>query len=362
MVLGLLGCGVSGVEETPAPDSEEQAEEVQAPSWTGVGVMTLSVALPDGEETLAEVWYPAVETEGREPETYGLGLSLQAVREAEIAAGIFPVVAFSHGLGGFRLQSASLMETIAEAGFVVVAPDHRGSTWVDLDRAGVVASAVRRPAEIRRSVETVESPDGPFGESVNPAAPYGVVGHSFGSVTAMMMGGASADLEGFGRFCEEAPQSFGCDFLGQAKELDLSGQRWREERVASAVLLAPGLHYVFTESSLQGVPEVLVIAAEEDEVLPYEEEALALWLTLPSGTPLLSHREADHLTPFTEICEIPIGLAQCAGDAPVAQKAQTSRVVASWLTTVLKPDARNTGRWRNEVKKSEREGSYFMWR
>ena len=50
-------------------------------------------------------------------------VSLPAYRDLPAAAGSFPVVLFSHDLGGFPLQDASLESSIAAWGFVVIAPD-----------------------------------------------------------------------------------------------------------------------------------------------------------------------------------------------------------------------------------------------
>ena len=49
---------------------------------------------------------------------------LPAYRDLPPATGSFPVVLFSHALGGFPLQDGRLESAIAAWGFVVIAPDH----------------------------------------------------------------------------------------------------------------------------------------------------------------------------------------------------------------------------------------------
>lgn len=102
-----------------------------------VGVVTL--ALDKGPEV--EVWYPAVAGTTGEvtydtrdftpPAIRALltgdvpaGYTFDGARDADVAEGAFPVVLFSHGLAGFRLQSSYLTSHLASWGMIVVAPDH----------------------------------------------------------------------------------------------------------------------------------------------------------------------------------------------------------------------------------------------
>jgi dienelactone hydrolase len=113
-----------------------------------VGVLTIDV--PEGKGTPAtkvEVWYPAMAQDGSNKSTAttydlkewlpeklrkslgtkpGAVFSTEASRNAVVLKGApYPVVLFSHGLGGFRVQSAFLTTHLASWGFVVAAPDHK---------------------------------------------------------------------------------------------------------------------------------------------------------------------------------------------------------------------------------------------
>lgn len=102
-----------------------------------VGVTTLALAAGNK----VEVWYPAIEgTTGAEfydvrdfvPPAIEALLTADvparydytAGRDAVVADGQFPVVLFSHGYSGMRLQSTFLTAHLASWGMVVVAPDH----------------------------------------------------------------------------------------------------------------------------------------------------------------------------------------------------------------------------------------------
>jgi predicted dienelactone hydrolase len=93
-----------------------------------------------------EIWYPA--EPGGEPEAVDFAIGMpdsvtellgpvvfpeiptRAVRDAPLRPTEvpYPVVVFSHGLGGTRQQSPDLTTHLASRGYVVVAPDHVGRT------------------------------------------------------------------------------------------------------------------------------------------------------------------------------------------------------------------------------------------
>ena len=111
------------------------------PGPFAVGVTTLS--LP-GDHAPVEVWYPAspASVTGKPKATYDVQALLPAAlkklfppgfqggvyrtdayRGVAVAAGRFPLVAFTHGYSGFRNQSTFLTTHLASWGFVVAAPE-----------------------------------------------------------------------------------------------------------------------------------------------------------------------------------------------------------------------------------------------
>ncbi|MFM7253744.1 MAG: chlorophyllase/cutinase-like alpha/beta fold protein, partial [Ilumatobacteraceae bacterium] len=126
---------------TPAPPTTVDPTEL-ATAYADfgpypVGVTTLQLA----KGPKVEVWYPAVEGTGG-TETYDVReftpeviralltgdasatYSYPAGRDAEVAEGTYPVVLFSHGFTGIRVQSAFLTSHLASWGMIVAAPDH----------------------------------------------------------------------------------------------------------------------------------------------------------------------------------------------------------------------------------------------
>ncbi|MCB9620717.1 MAG: dienelactone hydrolase family protein [Sandaracinus sp.] len=109
-----------------------------------VGPYASGVTTLDVDGVLVEVWYPASleSTAGLARDVYDMRDTLpadtratipadapttyvmDAYRDVPVASGSFPVVYFSHGLGGFRLQSTAITTHLARWGYVVVAPEH----------------------------------------------------------------------------------------------------------------------------------------------------------------------------------------------------------------------------------------------
>jgi len=170
-----------------------------------VGVTTLQLAA--GNQV--EVWYPAVEgSTGSEtydvrdfvPETIRALLTgdapatytYDAARDADVAEGAFPVVLFSHGYSGMRLQSTFLTAHLASHGMIVVSPDHwnRDLYHVLSAPVGDRSSSI---TELLQSLELItaagDNTSSPFGGHVD-ADRVVAVGHSAGGGTVV---GAAAD-------------------------------------------------------------------------------------------------------------------------------------------------------------------------
>ena len=122
---------------TTTLDPAAAALALSEPGPYPVGVTTMSLA--KGPEV--EVWYPAVVGStgtvtydirdfvppaitalltADVPATY----TFDGERDAALSDGAFPVVLFSHGFTGMRLQSSFLTAHLASWGMIVVSPDH----------------------------------------------------------------------------------------------------------------------------------------------------------------------------------------------------------------------------------------------
>lgn len=145
-----------------------------------MGVRTIEERDADRDTTFpCEIWYPAA---GADPSA--------ELRDAEPAAGAFPLVLFSHHSGGNRRSATYLTTHLASHGYVVAALDHSEVVAPGLARqvgetaeqraARAHASIANRVPDIRFLLDRVLSSQA----NLDPAQ-IGIVGHSFGGWTAL---------------------------------------------------------------------------------------------------------------------------------------------------------------------------------
>jgi dienelactone hydrolase len=197
---GLCACG--GSEDT-LPDDLVGCAGYEEPGPYAVGMRTLEL---DGEPV--EVWYPAepAAAEGLERESYDMREWLPSDAAAkipdedtpifemaayrDIAAAQdrkFPIVLFSHGMGGYRMQSSFLMTHLASWGFVVAAPEHPERGLALLLETGAPAGD-NGPDALRGTLALLESEnqrsDG-FLEGRLNLSKVAVTGHSMGGAAVL---------------------------------------------------------------------------------------------------------------------------------------------------------------------------------
>ncbi|MCP4644060.1 MAG: hypothetical protein GY851_26695, partial [bacterium] len=120
-----------------------------------------------------------------------------AVRDARGRDGKFPLVVFSHGNGGLRMQNAFWAEHLASHGYIVAAPDHTGNCAVtfingklipfaDSDEGRTLAAKFR-PQDVSFVIDTMthmhKGGDSRFTGRID-LDHIAVSGHSFGGYTS----------------------------------------------------------------------------------------------------------------------------------------------------------------------------------
>ncbi|MFC3501130.1 alpha/beta hydrolase family protein [Micromonospora krabiensis] len=191
LTAGLVGCSAPAPPAEPrnAPEPTTSATPTpRVPAGTApaesfaVGVRQLKLNR-DGDRPLpVTVWYPAAGSAGG-----------AAKRSAEAAEGRFPVVMFSHGLGGRPDDYARLLTRWAAAGFVVAAPTFpHTSRGVEVN----VLDVLNQPADVSYALTQVLALDGKAGDPLRghlAADRVAAAGHSAGGVTTIGLFTAGRD-------------------------------------------------------------------------------------------------------------------------------------------------------------------------
>ncbi len=319
-----------------------------------VGVTTLQLA----KGPLVEVWYPAesgttgtvsydvrdftpeaIRTllTGDAPAEYTIEGARDAAVSAESAAG-FPVVLFSHGYTGMRVQSSFLTAHLASWGFVVAAPDHPSRDLANVlggtasgDRADSVDDLVTT-LDLLTAAEA--DPTSPFFGRLdldNVAA----VGHSAGGGTVL---GAAADprIDGYvslasGAFETELPAKPSFFMAGTLDAVVTVAERTRPAFEAapepSLLWVIDGVgHNAFDDFCTFGNGTGIIGIAEASGLGPLldaqpqlrtlgEDGCVPPAVPVTTTFPLISHGVTSWLRHLFGIDSAPVGLGEAVSGA-----------------------------------------------
>lgn len=281
---------------SPSPDDVPRDPAVRGP-W-GVGVTTLSAIDRAGTPLVVEVWYPASPDPDAEPETT-LGIPTTAIRDAPIdhRGAPFPIVGFSHGAGGLRVQSVYLTEHLASWGYLVVAPDHPHDTLgSSSDQRPEVLRA--RPQQISASIDAAASTF----EIADPTR-IGVAGHSFGAFTALALAGGRLDIAALRAACADDPDQLVCSGVDDALTQEVA-DGFADPRIAAAVALAPAGRIAFGPSGLGAIARPIQLqAGTADTLAAPATEVAPMFAALTGPASYASIDRAAHFS-FTDLCSI----------------------------------------------------------
>lgn len=222
--------GTTGIDDgLPFPPAgPDAAPDPSAMGPYPVGVITVELLdesrpneLGEPRRLVTEIWYPAAEEARGQPgyvytEEDLLTEEARALLEAELEVELptdavrdaaprtpgegrepgdtFPIVLFSHGSSGVRMQSTFLTVFLASHGYVVASPDHLGNTLSDAVVAGGPSTEAQfeslglRPDDMGFVLAYLQDlpGDDPLGAIVDGER-VGAAGHSFGALTTLRL-------------------------------------------------------------------------------------------------------------------------------------------------------------------------------
>ena len=247
-----------------------------APAYQGaIGITYAEAFAPArGQNVDFYIWYPA-QPGGRAVRVGGNGVfhGTPAGRRAPHAGDAYPLIVMSHGAGGNAGQFGWIASALAQAGYVVVLPNHPGSTSGNASAKAAVR-VWERPQDISAVLDHITGTpqDYPYIDTTRIAA----LGCSAGGYTAMALSGARVDVDALQGFCDHTDHGMSdCAFLARggidlhALDLSPAAQNLKDPRIKAAVIIDPGIVETLTAESLSAVDiPMLVINLGDEPAIP----------------------------------------------------------------------------------------------
>ena len=195
---------------------------------------------------LVDAWYPVDAEDAQASPLAEYLLVAPLSLPSEVAVDDLPVSAraaqtllvFSHGYQSIHIQSFGLMEALASHGFIVISPEHTGNAQASPTDTFDDAAANRVP-DVSYLIDMMlarnADPNDPFYGRIDEQS-VGVVGHSFGAMTAIGMASGWAGAEPDPRATAIAPISAVIDGEMQSDERTGPNAGFTEEQLSSITI------------------------------------------------------------------------------------------------------------------------------
>ena len=212
------------------------------------------------------IWYPSRAT----PREESIGPISQTVASgAAIDGDRLPLIAISHGTGGSSLGHRDTAIALADAGFVVVAVMHAGDNYRDRSASFASRNFAARARQISWVLDHMTREWAHRGR-IDPAR-IGILGHSAGGATALLLVGGRMDMRRLVAFCRDNPGDWGCRGARENNVVDdgpgtIVG---RDTRIKAAATAATAVGTAFAAEDLVDVKTPLQIwVATADTIAP----------------------------------------------------------------------------------------------
>ena len=320
------------------------------PATPIVGYQNASLTLPGRQSPVfVHIWHPAkpgspVSRIGNSALFWGF----DAVLNAPPINKPLPVILFSHGSGGKALRHTWITTQLAAAGFLVLAPDHSGSTSGDSDPATTLQLQLR-PQDLSALIDWLAATP-PAG--LHPdLTRIGSVGFSMGGFSVLAASGLRASKSRFTDYCTANAGKLDCGWY-QDGGIDLAALDQTQfeasnldPRIRTVVAIDPALPQAFQTDSAKTITiPTLILNMGLPGTVPPAIDASTLASLIPGSTHTYIPG-ASHFT-FLDECRllgrIIIGLASpdaiCArSPARSTLHATIAPKIIAFLTAQLHP-------------------------
>lgn len=232
-----------------------------------VGFQQLAIADPGHPRIAAGVWYPTT----AKPGFMLLGSSGQRVAtNGPVDGDRLPLVVFSHGTAGSAASHVDTAISLAEKGFIVIAPTHPGDTFETA--SDIEPWLMNRARHVQKTIDTALT-SWKDRRHVDPSR-IGIFGFSAGATTGLIAIGGEPQLSRIWTQCNEHPE-FICKTTQAQTYKDVPQTSWPwDSRIRAAVLAAPGLGFTFDNDSVSRVTiPVQLWAGTADTTVPLASNA-----------------------------------------------------------------------------------------
>ncbi len=324
-----------------------------------IGVMNFTFDSPNRDRLVQSlVTYPAqgggfFESVGDNPVFKGVMLR----RDAKPERKKHPLIIFSHGSGGNAANASWLTKRLAEEGYVVIAPNHQGSTSGDSRPETTIPATWQRKRDVTALLDAVASSVslGAIIDSENVTA----IGFSLGGHTVLGLVGVELRAKLLAENCDSDQAAPGCTWLEQGNGLikghvDLHkidetkfNARYHEPRIKKVIAIDPAFVPAYDLGSIKEIRvPVGLLNLGSSENVPAGINAEPLAKVLPS-VQFARVKDANHFSFLAECKRFGGMMIWWEGDDPVCTEAsRRSRAelhdeIASKITSLLKGDLLN---------------------
>jgi predicted dienelactone hydrolase len=260
------------------------------PETPVAGYQNANITLPGRQNRVSvHIWYPAKPSSAvRRVGTTALFWGFDVALNAQPINAPLPVVLFSHGSGGKALRHSWIATQLAAAGFIVVAPDHPGSTSGDSDPATTLQLQLR-PHDLSALINWLATTP-PAG--LHPdLTRIGSVGFSMGGFSVLAASGLRASKQRFVDYCTANAGKLDCGWYqdGGVDLYALDKTTFEasnlDRRIRTTVAIDPALPQAFDPSSAKSITiPTLILNMGLPGTMPAAMDALTLAQSIPTAT------------------------------------------------------------------------------
>lgn len=245
-------CWLAAALGAPAGADPNNADTGLTDTGGAIGFRETTVIGAPMRQIHLATWFPTQSQDARQ--MIGDNPAFQGTPVVKYAApdqDLRPLVVLSHGYGGSWRNLNWLAARLAHQGYIVVAPDHPGTTTFDRNPRQASMGWLR-PRDLSLAIDAVLA-DPALAGRADPGR-IAAIGHSLGGWSVTALAGARFDPDLFADDCARAPNPTTC---GLTAELGLDqpeiAQDLADPRLRAFVSLDLGLARGFTPESLGGI-------------------------------------------------------------------------------------------------------------